>query len=55
MLKCLRNISQSNLLKFDISRSYDGNTAVVDEAGEVGFRNLWNRCGALKNLEAIGA
>ena len=55
MLKCLRNRSQFNLLKFDISWSYDGNTAMVDEAGAVGFCSFLDRSRALKNLEAMGA
>ena len=55
MLKCLRNRSQLNLLKFDISRNYNSNTAMVDEAGAVGVRSLLDRSEALKNLEVVGA
>ena len=47
MFKSLRNKSQWNLLKFDISGSDDGKTAVVDEAGAVAFGRLWDRSGAI--------
>ena len=48
------NRSQWNFLKIDISQSYDGNTAVVDEAGVVSFCSLFDTSGVLKNLKAIG-